>query len=255
MKDNKIDDNQLLLYILYGGYPKIYNLSTHKGKWLWFQNYITTYLERDLRDLAQVANLDIFQRVYKLIAFHTGNIINMSTIAADVGITVQTIKNYISLLQTSYQSILLPAYYFNQRKQITKSPKIYYIDTGLVNYFMQNNTIDKMMYSAQWGSILETFVFSEFYKEIKDMVPKPSLYYWRTNNGAEVDFVIEHNDKLIPIEVKAGMQIKKQSIRGLKSFIESQKPGMIPFAIVLYRGEKIVYLEKNILAIPLTLLF
>lgn len=222
---------------------------------IWFQNYISTYIERDLRNLAQIRDLDSFQRIYKLLAFQTGNILSMSSLAEDAGVSIQTIKRYTSILETSYQCKLLPAYFINQKKQIIKSPKIFYCDTGLVNYFLQNDSIDKMLNCGQWGSILETYVFSELCKEIKDIIPRPAIYYWRTNNGAEVDFIIEYKNKLIPIEVKSSIQIKPYAIRGIKSFIDSQQKSKIPFGIILYRGDNIIYLEKNIIAIPLGYLF
>lgn len=251
----KIPDQDMLDFILHGGYPKIYHLKSEQARLRWFQNYVSTYLGRDLRDLAQVADLDMFQRVYKLLAYQNAGMLNMSTIASDVGGTVQTVKKYISILETSYQSKSLPAYFFNQRKQIIKTPKIYYLDTGLVNYFLQIFDQEKMLYSGNWGAVLESHVFSELYKEIKDMVPRPGLFYWRTNNRAEVDFVIETRNRLIPVEVKSAIQVKPSSIRGLKSFAESQTKLSVPFNIVLYRGEEVVYLDKATLAVPLGLLF
>jgi len=248
----QVSDRKLLSFILYGGYPKIHNLKTRQAGLLWFKNYVSTYIERDLRDLAQVGDIDTFQHVYRLIAFYSGNIMNMSAIAGNTGVSVQTIKRYISILRTSFQSTLLPSYHINQKKQITKAPKLFCFDTGLMNYFLKNTTIDNMTNCMQWGAILETHVFTEIYKEIINTVQGVFVYYWRTNNGAEVDFVIEYQDKLIPIEVKGGVQIKKQSLRGMKSFIESQTNKKVPFGIVLYRGDNVIYLDRNIIGIPLT---
>lgn len=252
---NQVTDKELLSFILYGGYPKIYNLKTKQAGFLWFKNYVSTYIERDLRDLAQVGDIDTFQHVYRLIAFHSGNIMNMSTIAGNTGVSVQTIKRYISILRTSFQSTLLSSYHVNQKKQITKTPKLFCFDTGLMNYFLKNTSTDNMTNCIQWGAILETHVFSEIYKEIINTVQGASLYYWRTNNGAEVDFVIEYQNKLIPIEVKGGVQVKKQSLLGMKSFMESQTNKRVPFGIVLYRGDNVIYLDQNIIGIPLTSIF
>jgi hypothetical protein len=178
----------------------------------------------------------------------------MSSIANTVGISVQTVKRYISILQTSYQCALLNSYSINQKKQINKAPKIYLLDTGLMNYFLQNNNTEKMVNVREWGWILETFIFSELYKNIIYNIPKIDLYYWRTNNGAEVDFIIRNNNKLIPIEVKAGINIKKQSLLGMKSFINSQPENTVLFGIVFYRGTDIYFIENNILAVPINLL-
>jgi predicted AAA+ superfamily ATPase len=255
LNKKKIKDKDILDFILHGGYPKIYNLNSERARLRWFQDYISTYLERDLRDLAQVADLDTFQRVYKLIAYQNAGIFNMSSIASDVGITVQTVKKYISILEASYQVGLLPSYHFSQRRQIIKTPKIFYLDTGMVNYFVRNHSIEKMLNTGLWGAILEAHVYAELLKEAKDMVPKPSIYYWRTNNGAEVDFIIEKDNLLVPIEVKSSIQIRRSSIRGLKSFTECQAEGTVPFSIVLYRGEEVVYLNDSTLAVPLGVLY
>lgn len=250
----RVRDEDLLGFIFRGGYPKIYNLAAERGRPLWFKNYISTYIERDLRDLAQVGDMETFQHVYRLMAFHSGQVMNMSAIAANTGVSVQTIKRYLSILRMSFQGTLLPAYHINQRKQITKSPKLFCFDTGLMNYFLKNPDVDTMINCAQWGAILETHVFAEIYKEIINTVQGASVYYWRTSNGAEVDFVLAYQEKLVPVEVKGGVQVKRQSLRGLKSFIDSQEAGRVPFGIVLYRGEEVVYFDRQILGIPLTAL-
>ena len=226
-----------------------------KGRWQWFQNYIATYLERDLRDLAQVGDLDAFQRVYTMLAFQTGQILSISNIAGDVGLTVSTVKRYESILITSFQNKLLSPYLLNQRKQIIKAPKVMCTDTGLANFFMKNDTVDHMLNSGSWGALLETWVYSELYKELKDLIPRPELHYWRTHNGAEVDFVLKLGKKLIPIEVKSAIQIHSYELRGLKSFIQSQPANTVPYGVVFYQGQHVIRLEENILAIPLRLLY
>lgn len=253
--ERRIPDDTVIEFILHGGYPKITQLNSAKARTRWFQNYISTYLERDLRELAQVADLDTFQRVYQLTAYQNGGMVNMSSVASDVGVTVQTIKRYISILETSYQVQHLPAYIYNQRKQILKTPKIYYVDSGLVNHFHKNQSSEEMLSRGDWGGTLEGHVLSELVKEIKDMAPRPNLYYWRTNNGAEVDFIIEQGDRLIPVEVKSGIHIRASGIRGLKSFADSQSHKQVPFRLVIYRGDEVVFINEDTLAIPLGMVF
>ena len=253
--NNQLSEKKILSFILYGGFPKLYNLTSEKNRWQWFQNYIRTYIERDLRVLEQVGDLDSFQRVYKMFAFQTAQVMNISNIASDVGISVPTVKRYSSILETSYQCIKLPSLIANQRKQLIKSSKMFYMDTGIVNYFMHNDNVERMLNCGSWGALLETWVYSELHKEIKDIVPNPRIYYWRTNNGAEVDFVIEKGDKLYPIEVKSAVQIDSFSLRGLKSFVSAQEQGKVPFSIVFYRGKEVIFLEKKIIAVPITHLF
>ena len=252
----QISDKKLLNFIFQGGYPRIIELQNNNKNILrWFENYITAYIERDLRNLAQVGDLNIFQMVYKILSYQTGSIINFSSIAQDLGITSNTVKRYLSILETSYQFKNLSSYHIKQKKQIIKAKKIYMMDTGLINYFQQNENIDKMMLSSNWGKILENHVYTEIIKSINNISPKPPVFYWRTNNGAEVDFIIEYKNKLIPIEVKAGVQIRKSSIRGLKSFYSSQTFKKVPFCAVLYRGKEIYLIEKNIIAIPLSMFY
>jgi len=253
LQRRKITDEQLLDFILYGGFPKLQELKPEQ-KWIWFAQYISTYIERDLRDLSQIANLDAFQKVYKLFAFQTAQLLNMSNIASDIGIDSKTVAHYLSILESSYQCAKLSAYFSKQRKQVIKSPKVFYMDTGLVNFHQKNTDIDSMLNRGDWGHILETFVHSELYKEIKDMTMPASLHFWRTSNGAEVDFVVEYGAKLYPIEVKAGAQINPLELRGLESFMEAEAE-KVDFGIVLYRTDKVQFIKKNILGIPLNLLY
>lgn len=253
IQSKQLSDQQLLEFILYGGLPKVHELKPHQ-KWVWFSQYISTYIERDLRDLSQIANLDAFQKVYKLFAFQTAQMLNMSNIASDIGIDSKTVAHYLSILESSYQCLKLPAYFSKHRKQLIKSPKVFYMDTGLVNYHQKNTDIDSMLNRGDWGHILETFVYSELYKEIKDMHLPASLYFWRTNNGAEVDFIIEYGSKLFPIEVKSAAQINSTDLRGLESFMQAESE-KVDFGIVICRTDKVQFLKKNILAVPLNLLY
>jgi predicted AAA+ superfamily ATPase len=255
LESERLADEDVLEFILNGGFPRIHDLKEQGQRNTWFQNYIGTYIERDLRDLAQVGDVDTFQKVYRLIAYRNSGILNMSSIASDVGVSVQTVKNYISILEASYQVKRLAAYSVEQRKQVIKAPKIFYTDTGLLNYFVQNDSLERMTSGGDWGGVLEAHVFAELYKEIKDMAPRPGLYYWRTNNGAEVDFVLEWKQRLIPVEVKSAATVSPSSLRGLRSFKESQAEGKVLFAVVLYRGDEVVFLNDWTLGVPLGMLY
>lgn len=248
----KTKPSDMLEFILMGGFPKVYELNqTQASKW--FEAYISTYIEKDLRDLSQITNLDSFQKVYKILAFQTGNILNINNISSDLGIDSKTVKKYVSILESSYQCKLIYPFHMKTNKQLVKRPKIYYFDTGLINYFYENHTNDQMLNGGEWGKILETFLFSELYKEIKDITPKPSINFWRTNNGAEVDFVITTGKKLYPIEVKSSFKINHYELRGMQSFMESYQN--VPFGIVIYRGQESILVDKKIIAIPWNLAF
>lgn len=248
-----IEDKRFLSFILKGGYPKLYQERNIDRDTL-LKSYITSYIERDLRDLSQVANLDSFQKVYKLLAFQSSGIVNFSSLSSDAGIDLKTAKNYSSLLETSYICKFLSPYLSNIRKRLIKNSKTFFFDTGLLNYFFDNDTQDMMLNRGQWGSILETFTFSEIYKEVKDFNKKVSIYFWRTSNGAEVDFILEKGTKLYPIEVKSNIKIDSFATRGLKSFMEAYGSHKVPFGVVFYRGDKVKYLDRKILAVPLQLI-
>ncbi len=254
IEKNKISNDKLLKFVLSGGYPRIHALK-RDSHYEWFQAYISTYIEKDLRDLSQIGNLDAFQKVYRLLAFQTANILNTNSASSDIGVDLKTVKHYSSILETSYQCKFVPAYLSNIRKQLIKKPKVFYLDTGLVNYFLKNESVEEMLNKGGWGNILETYVFSQIYKETKDITSKPSLYFWRTNNGAEVDFIISSGTKLFPIEVKSAVKIDHYSIRGLKSFLETAPDKAVTYGIVLYRGKEIALIDKNIIAIPVNYLF
>ncbi|MBI2995110.1 MAG: ATP-binding protein [Candidatus Melainabacteria bacterium] len=248
----KTKQSDMLEFILRGGFPKVHELDKNQSS-KWFESYISTYIEKDLRDLSQIVNLDSFQKVYKTLAFQTSNILNINNISSDLGIDSKTVKKYISLLESSYQCKLIYPFCMKANKQLVKRPKVHYLDTGLINYFYENHTNEQMLNGGEWGKILETFLFSELYKEIKDITPKPSINFWRTSNGAEVDFVIASGKNIYPIEVKSGFKINHYELRGIQSFMESYQN--VPFGIVIYRGQEPILVDKKIIALPWNLAF
>lgn len=248
---NNLGSDKILDFILSGGFPKTDEIDA-TARTDWMSAYISTYLERDLRELAKIGDLRAFQHFYTLLAHQPSAIINFSSIASDTGLTVNTLKKYMSILEMSYQYRLLPGFVARKRQQLSKSPKIYALDTGLINHIIRYMTLDQMQYSAHWGGILETWVFSELWKTANTLSVKPNFYYWRTHNGAEVDFILEHGDRLVPIEVKSSSRLSLQDLRSMNLFISSQSNHDIPFGIILYRGTEVYPITANILAIPWT---
>jgi len=246
-----LSDRQIWNQVLYGGYPKLLEYKSHEQKQNWLDNYITTYIERDLRNLAQVGDIGDFQRFYKMLAFQSGNILNLSNIARDIGISVPTCKKYLHILEASYQYNLLRPYHMNIRKRLIKSPKVYMLDTGLCNYFIGNDSLDKLKNSGNFGNVLETWVIAEFIKHNSIQRRKKNLYYWRTSNGAEVDLLIEDGKTIIPIEIKSSIRIKPDSIRSLKEFISLDIGRTIPYGFVFYWGDDIYRISDKIWAIPI----
>ncbi len=250
-KINLVKDDDIFLYILWGGYPKLLEYKNSEFKLNWFENYRTTYIERDLRDLAQIADLSDFQRFYQLLAFQTGNILNLSNIANEIGITVPTCKKYMQILELSYQYFLLKPYYSNIRKRLIKSPKIYCMDTGLCNFFLENSSRKLLMNSSKLGNLFENSVIVDIMKQNSFLNKKCNMYYWRTSNGTEIDLVIEHGENLIPIEIKSSIKISSVSIRGLTDFLVLKINKKIPYGIVIYRGDRVSQISDKILAVPI----
>jgi len=182
-----------------GGFPEIWaeNLDANE----FFEDYIQTYLERDLRQILRVNNLRDFRRFLALLAIRTGQLVNYSEISREVGVSVNSIKTWVNALETSGIITLLPPYYNNLGKRLIKAPKLYFCDNGLISALLKINSRKTLENSLYLGNLWENFVFTEFVKE--GLIPGKNLFYFRDQNGVEIDFIIEKNGKIILVEAKA----------------------------------------------------
>jgi len=243
-------------YIFYGGYPKIIELNSHQSKSIWFENYRTTYMEKDLRSLTQVANIRDFQRYYEMLAYQVGNLINFSNIARDLGISTNTSKKFFSILNSSYQYFAMQPFYVNINKRLIKTPKVYSYDTGLCNFFLKYRNNDELINSGKWGNIFENWVIVELMKQNTMLNENINFSFWRTFNGAEIDLILEYGQKIIPIEIKTTSNLRKESFKSLTIFMEDLEPTKkIPFGIILYTGERVYQVSNNIIALPIEYIF
>lgn len=192
--------------ILRGNYPEIASKRS-VDRQLWCGSYISTYLERDVRNLAQVGDLGQFERFLRLCAIRTGQILNLSELAKEVGLSVPTIKRWISLLETGHQIYLLYPYYKNLGKRLVKSPKLYFNDTGLASYLLGLHDRETLLNSPNFGNLFETMVVIDMLKRFLHFGQMPSMYYLRTRDGLEVDLVLELGQNIHLFEIKAGMTI------------------------------------------------
>jgi predicted AAA+ superfamily ATPase len=168
----------------------------------WQGDYLQTYIERDVRGVLRVGSLRDFTRFIIACAARNAQILSLSDLARDVGVAVSTAKQWLSVLEASFQAFLLPPYFTNVTKRIVKSPKLYLLDTGLLCYLLKLETPEVAMRSAHAGAIFESFVVGEILKAQANRGRAPELYYWRTSYGAEVDVVLRRRDGLVPVEVK-----------------------------------------------------
>ena len=188
--------------ILRGCFPEI-RTNPEVNRQLWMGSYIQTYLERDVRQIVNVGDLTTFHRFLRLTAARTGQILNLSDLSRDVGMSVPTIKKWISILEASYQIFLLPPHFNNLGKRLIKSPKIYFLDTGVASYLMGLHSPEPLRKGPMIGPLFETLVVAEWVKTFYHRGERPELYYWRSKRGMEVDLIIDRNGKLYPVEIKA----------------------------------------------------
>ena len=191
--------------ILYGGYPPIHDRSIRPTNW--YAQYTQSYLERDVRQLVNVGDLETFERFLRLAAGRSGQILNMESLANDVGISSVTVKRWISLLSASYIVFLLKPHARNFNKRLIRTPKLYFYDTGLLCYLLGIRSVKDLELHSQRGAIFETYIISEFYKSCFNAGVEPPLYYWRDAQGHEVDLIIEDGEKLYPVEIKSGQTV------------------------------------------------
>lgn len=193
-------------FILRGFYPEI-SSNKEVDRQIWCASYITTYLERDIRNLSSIRDLGQFERFLVSCAARTGQILNLSEISRDIGISLPTAKRWLSLLETGYQVYLLYPYYKNIGKRILKSPKLYFNDTALCSYLLGLNDPGSLANTPYFGNLFETMVVNDLLKRFLHFGEKPSMYYLRSMDGLEIDLIIEREGKLHLFEIKNAMTI------------------------------------------------
>ena len=225
-----------------GGLPvPAHELETADQRALWFDGYVATYLERDLQIVSNVENLGDFRRLMAAAALRTGGVINHAEVARDVAISRPTAHRWLNLLETSYQIVRVPAFAVNRTKRLMKSPKIYWSDVALGLHIAGG--------IEPGGAHLENLVLVDLVAWRETVVPRPEILFWRTVNGEEVDFVIEHGRKLIPIEVKATTRPAYSDARHVLTF-SAEYRDQVDGALLLHAGEETFWLAKGVLATP-----
>lgn len=186
-----------------GAYPRIYSDDLLPVDF--YPSYIKTYIERDVRDLAHVGDILIFQKFMRMCAAHIGQALKIDNLATNLGIDQRTVNQWVSVLEASYILYQLKPYHNNYNKRLTKTPKIYFYDTGLACSLLDIKSRDALALSPFRGNIFESFMITDFYKQYYNIGLQPSLYFWRDQNGRlEVDCLIDKGNEVIPVEIKSG---------------------------------------------------
>ena len=199
-----------------GGFPALI-AGPAKNRDLFYSSYLQTYLQRDAKDLAQVGNEAAFLRFLKACAARTGQLLNFSDLARDADVSVNTAKNWLSILQASLQVYLLQPYHSNLTKRLVKRPKLYFLDTGLCAYLTEWSSPETLEAGAMSGAILETFVFTEILKSWWHRGQVPQLYYYRDKDGREIDFLFLKDQIFYPVEVKKSVSPKREWTQTFKA--------------------------------------
>ena len=205
---------KLMSTLFTGFYPRIHDKRLQPGRWL--ANYYRTYVERDVREIVNVGDLETFGRFVRLCAGRNGQLLNLSSLAGDAGVTHTTAKRWISILETSFLVTLLRPHHRNFRKRLVKAPKLYFLDTGLLCYLLRIRSPEDLRLHASRGSIFESFVLSEFIKNYANHGLEPDVYFWRDSAGHEIDVLLERGRELVPVEIKSGQTIASDFFAGLK---------------------------------------
>ncbi len=225
-----------------GGHPTpALELESDEDRAIWLSGYVTTYLERDLQDLASIENLVDFRRLMRATCLRLGNLVNQSELARDTGLSQTSVHRYLNLLETSYQLVRLEPYSVNRTKRLVKSPKAFWSDTGLA-MFLAGVT-------EPTGAHLENLVLADLIAWRDAELRPPEVLYWRTSAGQEVDFVIERGDELLGIEVKSGTRPSHADTAGLRAFAD-EYGDRVRGGLVLHAGTESYWLAPNVLATP-----
>jgi len=215
-----------------GYYPRIHDCAIPPE--IWLEDYIRTYIERDVRTLINIGDLATFGRFLSLAAGRTGQILNYTSLANDCGISLDTAKRWLSLLITSFIIFLLPPHHRNFNKRIIKSPKLYFYDTGLACRLLGIKSADQARTHPQRGALFENLVVSECFKAYTHQRQQPPLFYWRDQTGHEIDLIIEEGDHLTAVEIKSGQTVSPDMFDTLRWW--STTTGNPPEKMILVYG-------------------
>jgi hypothetical protein len=229
----KIPALEQLLYR--GFYPPVHDRNILPADW--YASYVQTYIERDVQQLLQVKDLNLFRTFLRLCAGRTGQIVNLSSLGNDCGISHNTVKEWLAVLEASYILFRLPPHFSNFSKRLIKSSKFYFQDTGLLCWLLGIREPEQLSANAMRGPVFENFVIGELLKHLYMQGETPNLYFWRDHVGLEIDVIIDRGRKLIPVEIKAGQTITADYFRNLDKWTTlAQKVAGQPFLV--YGGIK-----------------
>lgn len=227
-------DADLMATMLHGFYPRVHDHAVDAGRWL--SDYERTYVERDVREIVNVGDLTTFRQFVRLCAGRVGQLLNLSSLANDCGITHTTARRWLSILEASFIVSLLKPHHRNFNKRIIKSPKLYFYDTGLLCHLLGIESPEHLRLHASRGSVFENFVLAELLKNGWNEGVEPRIAFWRDSRGREIDFMVESEASLVAIEAKSGATITRDSFKGLNFWRQLTDDEQAP-AVLIHGGD------------------
>ncbi len=254
LPNTSTDRGELSRLIVAGGYPEaVLRQPTRRSAW--FRSYITTILQRTVRDVADVERLHEIPRLLSVLAARTGTLLNVADLSRTLGIPQTTLQRYLALLQMTFLVQLLPAWTARARKRLLKSPKILAVDTGLASHLVGMNSRGLPASTELWGAFVETFAAMELLKQSGWSKTRPTLYHFRTAKGEEVDVVMEApSGKLVGVETKATVSVDAGDFRGLRTLSEIAGQRFLR-GFLLYLGDEAVPFGAQLYALPISTLW
>lgn len=251
-KTTPIRREELLEIVLAGGYPLAIARHNASRRNAWFQSYIMTMLQRDIRDLANITDVTAVPRLLSVVAARAGGLLNFADLSRTVGLPQTTLKRYFALLESTFLVQLLRPWATNLGQRVIQTPKVYLNDTGLLSYLL-GITVDRIKTEGTLaGATLENFVFMELRKQASWSTTLPEIFYWRTASGQEVDLVLEdRSGRLAGIEVKASATLSGNDVRGLQALAAAVGKKWVR-GVVLYTGAEVIPFANNLHGIPVT---
>ena len=244
-------ESDLLKWIVTGGYPELQKIQSKRCS-AWFDAYLSTIIQRDLRELSNIQGLAELPRLLRILSAQTGQLLNFAGLSRSTGIEQKTLKRFVTLLQGLYIINLLPAWSPNIGKRMIKTAKVFFRDTGILVHLL-GHIISR--HSDQFGHVLENFILMELTKQASWSSVNPQIFYYRTAGGSEVDIILEHPDgRIVAIEVKGQSTLKPNAAGPMKN-LQSQIKHKFHRGIILYLGEHMIPIDQHIQAVPTSWLF
>ena len=252
LKTLKKTNVDLINLIFNGGFPVAVLEKNKSLRNKWFKDYIRTYVDRDIKEVSQIQKTYDFKKFLSLAAFRSSQILNLADLARDSGISYSTAHHFLSVLISTYQIFLLEPFFKNIGKRLIKSPKLMWFDTAFALHLQGITNINEAIRLNRIGHLIENKIGIELKSLLSVYLPSANLFYYRTNNGAEIDFIIENNSSLIPLEVKWSETVNSKNLVSMELFLKDFKE-QATFGIVLYNGENLIKIRENIFLVPFKL--